>query len=116
MNNLNDWIININNTSYKFAKSTILSVDKAISHIKKNKKIYKGCVVYLAICLMPAFAHIGKELIYDFMMALASIPPNMILNELLKLFLHIAKLATMIFIAFEIVKACFASAIKNLTK
>lgn len=116
MNNLNDWIVNINNTSYKFTKSTLLSIDKSISHIKRNKKIYKGCMVYLAICLMPAFAHTGKELIYEFMRAIANIPPDMLLNELLKLFLHMAKLITMIFVAFEIVKACFASAIKNLTR
>lgn len=114
MNNLNDRIISIHNTSYKFTKSTLLSIDKSISHVKRNKKIYGGCVVYLAICLTPSLAEIGKELIYDFMMALASIPPNMILNELFKLFLHIAKLVTMTYVIFEIIKSFYSSAIKNL--
>lgn len=79
-NNLNDYIVNIANTSYKFKKATVLRIDKAIEHIKKYKKVYKYTVIYLALCLSPRFIEFGKVLIYEFMAAIANQPLDLVIK------------------------------------
>lgn len=114
--NLNEWIVNISNTSYKFTKATILSADKAIWHIKKHKKVYKCLVTYIALCMSPIFIDFGKFFIYELIYFLANTPINILLEELLKVFIHLAKMLMIIIGMFEIVKSCLMTAIKNLTK
>lgn len=116
MRNIDDWIVNISNTSYKFSKSTIVKANKSIEYIKKNKKLYRYCVIYLAVCLMPVFANVGKELIYEFIMAMSNVPSDMLFSECFKLFLEITKFTTIILISFEVLKSFISNTVKQITK
>lgn len=71
--NLNDLMVSIGNVSYKFKKETILKADKVIGHLKESDIAYKYIVGYIAICLMPSFFTVGKDLIFELILGLSTI-------------------------------------------
>lgn len=109
-------IINIKNTSYKFTKATLIGASKTIEFLKQNKKIYRCLVIYLAMCLMPSFARIGKDLIYEFIIALSQIPSEMRLSAFYNMLLTLTKYITLIVISCEIIKKSIANTVSNLLK
>lgn len=114
--NIQKYIINIKNTSYKFTKATLIQAGKTIEYIKDNKKIYRCVVIYLAMCLMPSFARIGKDLIYEFIIALSQVPSGMRLSAFYNMLLTLTKYITLIVISFEIIKKSIANTVSNLLK
>lgn len=112
--NLNDYIVNISNTSYKFTKNTILRADKAIGHIKKNKKVYKYTVAFLALCLAPEFIELGKVIIYEFITALANQPSDVALKWTFEVTLHFAKYLCMFLALYNLVKINMIDLINDL--
>lgn len=102
--NLNDYIVNISNTSYKFTKATVFKADKAIAHLKKYKKVYKYTVLSLALCLAPQFAEIGKYIIHEFIVALANQPTDLVLKWVFDVSLQFAKMYCFVLAMYNLVK------------
>lgn len=118
--NLNDWIVNIGNVSYKFKKDTILKADKAIAHIKKNGNIYKYVVAYIAICLMPSFFAVGKDLIFELILRLSTVSANTPLeilgNSILESVLYLSKIVCIVGLVVSIARQKMISLGTNLKK
>lgn len=108
MSNLSEWVVNINKTSYKFTKSTVFKINNTLEHIKRNKKLYRYCTLFIAVCLMPSFIKIGEIIIYDLMMALSQVPTENILEVLFGLFLNIVKALAITGIILEIMRSLFS--------
>lgn len=113
---LNNYIVNISNTSYKFTKASVFRIDRAIEHIKKNKKVYQYTIAYMAICLMPQFVEFGKYLIYEFMTALASQPPDLVKEWVFDLIQQCAKYFCMFAAMYNIAKINTIDTFKQLKR
>lgn len=113
---LETWIVNISNTSYKFTKATILNADKAINYINKNPKLYKYIVSFIALCLMPKFIEIGKDFIFELIMALAHAPKEVFTEYILLLTIYFAKAICIVGIVYNLTKTAFNYAIEYLKK
>lgn len=113
---LETWIINISNTSYKFTKATVLSADKAIGHIKKNPRLYKYIVGFIALCLMPAFIEFGRDFVFELIMALANAPTNIATEYILMLMIYFAKAVCIVGIAYNLARASFNFLVEHLKK
>lgn len=108
MSNLSEWVVNINKTSYKFTKSTVFKINNTLEHIKRNKKLYRYCTLFIAVCLMPSFIDVGEIIVYDLMMALSQVPTENILEVLFGLFLNIVKALAITGIILEIMRSLFS--------
>ena len=113
-NKLDQWVINISNTSYKFTKTTILKADKAIGHIKKNPKLYKFLVSFIALCLMPKVVDVGKDFVFELIMALANAPIEVLTESILLIAIYIAKAICMIGVIYNLSKVIFNNAVEYL--
>jgi hypothetical protein len=52
-----------------------MAADKTLEYLKKHRKIiYRGIIVYVAVCTLPMFFEFLNELIYVLITSLASMP------------------------------------------
>lgn len=115
-NKINKCIISISNTSYSFTRSTILNADKAINHIKRNPKLYKYIVSFIALCLMPKFIEVGKDFVFELIMALANAPREVFTEYMLLLTIYFAKAICIVGIAYNLTKVVFNYAVEKFKK
>lgn len=109
-------IITIKNTSYKFTKATIVSACKTIEFIKGNKRVYRSLVFCFAMCLMPSFAEIGKQLFYDIVIALSQAPQDMKMQVFYDMFKQLTICVTSVVISIEILKTLMCKRISDILK
>ena len=80
----------IKSIAYKFSRNTLAKADNSISHIKRNKKIYKKVVLFLAVCLSPMLMDYSKYFIESFIYELSVIPKEHLFEYLFSFFKNIS--------------------------
>ena len=109
-----DDIYDIKSIVYRFSRNTLLRADASISHIKRNKKIYKKAILYLAICLSPMLIECSKYLIDSFIYELSRIPKEHLFESLFDFFRIISLRIIALSIAFDICIKVFKVYISNI--
>lgn len=107
-------LYNTKDIIYKVTTNTLLKADDAIKHIKRNKKIYKNMVLYLAICMSPELIRCSQYLIVEFIRALAIIPKEDLFTTLINFFKQIALYLVSFLIIKDILINTFTSAINKI--
>lgn len=107
-------IYNIKNLIYKVSTNTLLRADDAVQHIKRNKKIYKNMILYLAICMSPELIRHSHYLIIEFIRALAIIPKENLLSVLVSFFREIGLCLISFMITKDIIINAFNFAINKI--
>lgn len=115
-NKIDRCIINISNISYKFTKTTILNADKTINHIKRNPKLYKYIISFIALCLMPKFIDIGKNFVFELIVALANAPMEVFTEYMLLITIYFAQAICIVGIAYNLTKVLFNYALEYFKK
>lgn len=109
-------IINISNISYKFSKETLIKADKALDHIKKNQRLYKFIVGFIAFCFMPVFIEVGRDYFFELIHALAEAPVEIMTEYILLLTIYFAKAVCFVGIIVNLARVAFIHLAENIKK
>ncbi|MGL5568875.1 MAG: hypothetical protein ACRDB9_06520 [Cetobacterium sp.] len=107
-------IYDVKNIVYKLSTNTLLKADAAVQHIKRNKRIYKNIILYLAICLSPELIRCSQHLIVEFIRALAIIPKENLFDILFDFFREIALYLVSFLILKDVVINTFTSLVDKI--